>query len=133
TPPETLAAAAVGRDGHGVARDVIAHLAGRYGGRLNAVLGEGAKDRSLGAPGLPAQPDPRAEGGAAGESGLAGALAGALRRRTQLALFDAEGGTAAADDVADIMGKRLGWSPDDARTAARAYVDAVREDQRRWR
>ena len=31
------------------------------------------------------------------------------------------------------MGERLGWSPDDAREAAQAYVEAVREDQRRWR
>src|SRR5262249_6093923 len=132
-PPETLAAAAAARDGHGVARDVIDHLAGRYGSRLQAVLGEVAKDRSLGAPVLPTPPDPRAAGAAAGGSGRAVTLEAVLRRRTQLALFDAEGGTAAADEVADIMGQRLGWSPDDARSAARAYVDAVREDQRRWR
>jgi glycerol-3-phosphate dehydrogenase len=133
TPPETLAAAAAARDGHGVAQDVIDHLAGRYGSRLQAVLGEVAKDRSLGAPVLQAQPDPRAEVVAAVEGEFAVTLEDVLRRRTQLALFDAEGGTAAADEVADIMGKRLGWSPDDARSAARAYVEAVREDQRRWR
>src|SRR4029077_18682962 len=71
TPPETLAAAAAPTDGHGVARDVIDHLAGRYGGRLDAVLGVVAKDRALGAPVLPAQPDPRAEVVAAVESELA--------------------------------------------------------------
>ena len=133
TPPETLAAAAAAKDGHGVARDVIDHLAGRYGGRLTAVLGEVAKDRALGTPVLPAQLDPRAEVVAAVEGELAVTLEDVLRRRTQLALFDPAGGTAAADEVAALMGERLGWSADDAREAAQAYVEAVREDQRRWR
>jgi glycerol-3-phosphate dehydrogenase len=133
TAPETLAAAAAASDGHGVARDVIDHLAGRYGGRLDAVLGVVAKDRALGAPVIPAQPDPRAEVVAAVEGELAMTLEDVLRRRTQLALFDPSGGTAAADEVADLMARRLGWSPEDAREAARAYVEAVREDQRRWR
>src|SRR5262249_52858424 len=88
TPPETLAAAAAARDGHGVARDVIDHLAGRYGSRLSTVLGMVASDRSLGAPVLPAQPDPRAEVVAAVEAELALTLEDVLRRRTQLALFD---------------------------------------------
>jgi glycerol-3-phosphate dehydrogenase len=133
TPPETLAAVAAAHDGHGVARDVIDHLAGRYGGRLDAVLGVVAKNRALGAPVIPAQPDPRAEVVAAVEGELAMTLEDVLRRRTQLALFDPAGGTKAADEVADLMAQRLGWSPDDARAAARAYVETVREDQRRWR
>src|SRR5262245_18554422 len=133
TPPETVAAAAAANDGHGVARDVIDHLASRYGGRLGAVLGVVAQDRSLGAPVLPTQPDPRAEVVAAVEGELAVTLEDVLRRRTQLALFDPAGGAAAADEVASLMAAQLGWTPDDAREAARAYVDAVREDQRRWR
>jgi glycerol-3-phosphate dehydrogenase len=132
-PPETLAAAAAAHDGHGVARDVIDHLAGRYGGRLDAVLGVVAKDRALGAPVMPAQPDPRAEVVAAVEGELAMTLEDVLRRRTQLALFDPSGGTEVADEVAGLMAQRLGWSADDARAAARAYVETVREDQRRWR
>jgi glycerol-3-phosphate dehydrogenase len=133
TPPETLAAAAAAHDGHGVARDVIDHLAGRYGGRLDAVLGVVAKDRALGAPVIPAQPDPRAEVVAAVEGELAMTLEDVLRRRTQLALFDPAGGAEVADEVAGLMAQRLGWSADDARAAARAYVETVREDQRRWR
>jgi glycerol-3-phosphate dehydrogenase len=133
TPPETLAAAAARSNGHGVARDVIDHLAGRYGGRLDAVLGVVAKDRALGAPVIPAQPDPRAEVIAAVESELALTLEDVLRRRTRLALVDPAGGAQAADEVAGLMAQRLGWSADDARAAARAYVEAVREDQRRWR
>jgi hypothetical protein len=31
------------------------------------------------------------------------------------------------------MAQRLGWGPEDAREAARAYVATVDEDQRRWR
>jgi glycerol-3-phosphate dehydrogenase len=116
-----------------VARDVIDHLAGRYGGRLDAVLGVVAKDRALGAPVMAAQPDPRAEVVAAVEAELAVTLEDVLRRRTQLALFDPAGGIAVADAVAALMANRLGWGPDDAREAARAYVATVREDQRRWR
>ncbi len=132
-PPETLAAVAAANDGHGVARDVIDHLAGRYGGRLDAVLGVVAKDRALGAPVLAAQPDPRAEVVAAVEAEMAVTLEDVLRRRTQLALFDPAGGADVADEVAGLMAQRLGWGPDDARAAARAYVETVREDQRRWR
>ncbi len=133
TPPETLAAAAAASNGHGVARDVIEHLAGRYGGRLDAVLGVVAKDRALGTPVLAAQPDPRAEVVAAVEGELALTHEAVLRRRTPRALVDGQGAAEAADEVAGLMAQRLGWSPDDAREAARAYVETVREDQRRWR
>jgi hypothetical protein len=48
-------------------------------------------------------------------------------------LFDPAGATEVADEVAGLMAQRLGWGPDDARQAALAYVETVREDQRRWR
>ena len=116
-----------------MARDVIDHLAGRYGGRLDAVLGVVAKDRALGAPVLPAQPDPRAEVVAAVEGELAVTLEDVLRRRTQLALFDPAAAPRPPTRWRRSWRERLGWSPDDAREAAQAYVEAVREDQRRWR
>src|SRR2546429_559284 len=49
-PPATLAGAALSRDGHGVAPAVIDHLAGRYGSRLDEVLGLGARDPRLAEP-----------------------------------------------------------------------------------
>src|SRR6266446_685056 len=59
-PPATLAAA-LSRDGHGVAPAVIDHLAGRYGSRLDEVLGLVARDQRLGEPIVAGLPDPRAE------------------------------------------------------------------------
>ena len=80
-------------------------------GASTAVLGEVAKDRALGAPVLPAQPDPRAEVVAAVEGELAMTLEDVLRRRTQLALFDPAGGTAAADEVAALMARAARLEP----------------------
>src|SRR6266566_5690028 len=56
-PPATLAAA-LSRDGHGVAPAVIDHLAGRYGSRLDEVLGLVARDQRLGEPIVAGLPDP---------------------------------------------------------------------------
>jgi glycerol-3-phosphate dehydrogenase len=133
TPPEVHAANAISRDGHGLTSPVIGHLAGRYGGKLAEVLGLVARDRALGDPVLPALPDPRAEVVSAVEREFAVTLEDVLRRRTQIALFDPTAGADVAGQVATLMADALGWSPEAARAAADAYVEAVREDQRRWR
>jgi glycerol-3-phosphate dehydrogenase len=132
-PPEVHAANAISRDGHGLASPVIGHLAGRYGARLAEVLGLVARDRTLGAPVVPSLPDPRAEVVSAVEREFAVTLEDVLRRRTQIALFDRTAGADVATQVAALMADALGWTPEAARAAADAYVDAVREDQARWR
>jgi glycerol-3-phosphate dehydrogenase len=131
--PATLAAAAVSRDGHGLAPAVIGHLADRYGSRLDEVLGLVAGDRALADPILPGLPDPRAEVVEAVEHEWAMTLEDVLRRRTQVALRDAHAGAGVADEVASLMGARLGWAPGAAREAASEYERAASAGRRRWR
>ena len=54
------------------------------------------------------------------------------RRRTQLALRDASGGTRVADEVASLMAARLGWDAEATRAAVQCHIEAVREKRRRW-
>jgi len=131
-PPATLAAA-LSRDGHGVAPAVIDHLAGRYGSRLDEVLGLVARDQRLGEPIVAGLPDPRAEVVEAVEREWALTLEDVMRRRTQVALRDASAGAAAADDVAALMARPLGWDEETSRAAARGYVEAAEAVRRRWR
>jgi glycerol-3-phosphate dehydrogenase len=131
--PERLAAEALARDGHGLGGPVVGHLAARYGERLAEVLGLVGRNRALGAPMLAGLPDPRAEVVEAVEHELALTLEDVLRRRTQVALFDAAGAERAAVDVAALMAPILGWDAEGAQTAAAEYVAAVREDRARWR
>ena len=132
-PPTTLAGAALSRDGHGVAPAVIDHLAGRYGTRLDEVLELVARDQRLGEPIVAGLPDPRAEVVEAVEREWALTLEDVLRRRTQVALRDASAGAAAADDVAALMARPLGWDEETSRAAARGYVEAAEAVRRRWR
>ncbi|HZP42642.1 MAG TPA: glycerol-3-phosphate dehydrogenase [Candidatus Binatia bacterium] len=130
--PAALAAAALSRDGHGVAPAVVGRLADRYGARLDEVLGLVARDPRLGEPLLPGLPDLRAEVVEAVEREWALTVEDVLRRRTLVRLEDADGGAAAAATAAALMAGPLGWDADTARAAARAYVDQVRAE-RRWR
>jgi glycerol-3-phosphate dehydrogenase len=132
-PPEEVARAVAARDGHGLGGDVVEHLARRYGGRVQTVLDAVARDRALATPMVPTLPDPRAEVVTAVEHEWALTLEDVLRRRTQVALFDPEGGADAAADVAALMARPLGWSPEAAGRAARAYGEAARDERRRWR
>jgi glycerol-3-phosphate dehydrogenase len=130
--PEILAAAALSRDGHGVAPAIVGRLADRYGSRLDEVLALVARDRTLGAPLVPGLPDLRAEVVEAVEREWALTLDDVLRRRTHVRLEYAEGAAGAAESAATLMAGPLGWDGDTAREAARAYADAVRAE-RRWR
>jgi glycerol-3-phosphate dehydrogenase len=131
--PDALAAAAVSRDGHGLAPNVIGHLAGRYGSRLGEILGLVARDRRLGEPLAPGLPERRAEVVAAVESEWALTIEDVLRRRTRVALTTAAGGAEVVDEVADLMAAALGWDEATARAAARAYSEQVDARRRRWR
>jgi glycerol-3-phosphate dehydrogenase len=130
--PETLAAAALSRDGHGLGQAAIEHLARRYGSRLDEVLGLVARDRHLGAPLLAPLPDPRAEVIEAVEREWALTIEDVLRRRTQVALRDPEEGAQAAGEAATLMAEALGWDVDTARRRAADYVEMVRRERRRW-
>ncbi|HJQ83116.1 MAG TPA: glycerol-3-phosphate dehydrogenase, partial [Candidatus Binatia bacterium] len=101
--PERAAAAALSRDGHGIAPALVGHLANRYGTRLSELLDLVAADRRLADPILPGLPDPRAEVVEAVGREWAATLDDVLRRRTHVALRDGAGATGAAADVAALM------------------------------
>ena len=83
---------------------------------------------------MPGLPDPRAEVVEAVEHEWALTLEDVLRRRTQVALRDRERREPAwPDDVAALMGARLGWAPDATREAASEYIRAAEAGRRRWR
>jgi len=130
--PDRLAAAALSRDGHGLAPAVVGHLAHRYGTRLSEVLELVARDARLADPIVAGLPDPRAEVVEAVEREWAVTLEDVLRRRTHVALRDPTDATAVADEVAGLMATRLGWSDEARRRAAARYVEAMRAG-RRWR
>ena len=132
-PPDVVAAAALSRDGHGLAPAVIGHLANRYGSRLDEVLGFLAADRRLAEPVVPGLPDPRAEVVEAVEREWALTVEDVMRRRTQLALRDPDSGAGAAGEVSALMAGPLGWDAETTRAAADGYVQAVRAGRRGWR
>jgi glycerol-3-phosphate dehydrogenase len=131
--PERVAAAALSRDGHGVAPAVIGHLADRYGSRLDELLALVASDRRLADPIVAGFADPRAEVVEAVEREWALTVDDVLRRRMPLALHDDAAAMRAATDVAQLMAEPLGWDEPAAREAVRRYVDAVQAGRRRWR
>jgi glycerol-3-phosphate dehydrogenase len=130
--PAVLASQAIAHDGHGVPGPMVAHLAARYGKRLDDVLAHVAIDRSLGDPVLPSEPDARAEVAHAVEHEFAMTLEDVLVRRTQLGLVDAQGSAAAAAQVARLMAPRLGWDEETAQRFALAYAAGVERDRKRW-
>jgi glycerol-3-phosphate dehydrogenase len=131
--PVQLAALALARDGHGLAPAVVGHLADRYGSRLEKLLGLVADDRRLGNPIAPSLPDAQAEVVEAVEHEWALTLEDVLRRRTQVALRVADGGAAAADEVARLMAAALGWDAETVRTAVNAYRESSAASRRGWR
>src|SRR5207249_2158363 len=100
---------------------------------LDEVLGLVARDQRLGEPIVAGLPDPRAEVVEAVEREWAFTLEDVMRRRTQLALRDATAGAAAAEDVAALMARPLGWDEETSRAAARQYVEEASAVRRRWR
>jgi glycerol-3-phosphate dehydrogenase len=131
-PPETVLAAALSRNGRGVAPAVVGHLAHRYGSRLEEVLAVAARDRQLGEALLPGLPDPRAEVVEAVEREWALTLEDVLRRRTRIALLTADAGLGVASEVADLMAGPLGWDAAQRREAVERYTKKV-EGWQRWR
>jgi glycerol-3-phosphate dehydrogenase len=127
-----LAHRAAERDGHGLGLPALTHLARRYGERMDAVLAEVGGDGSLARPVIEGFPDRRAEILAAVDYEWARTVEDVLVRRTQLGLLDAASSAAVADEVARLMGARLGWSEETVRTAAAAYAHAVEAARRRW-
>jgi len=108
-----LAAAAAGTgrlaEDYGVSRTAVEHLLGRYGSVAGEVLELVRADPALGRPLAAGLPYLRAEVAYAVTHEGALHVEDVLVRRTRLFIEAADSGSSAAEDVAVIMGKLLGW------------------------
>ncbi|HKD12488.1 MAG TPA: glycerol-3-phosphate dehydrogenase/oxidase, partial [Thermoanaerobaculia bacterium] len=112
--------------------DTISHLAYRYGRRAWEVFRLTVEDRSLGRPIVEGLPDIDAEIVFAARFEDTRSLIDALARRTHL-FWQAPGqGMEALERAADLLGKELGWTPDQRRGACDDYAREVARS-REWK
>jgi glycerol-3-phosphate dehydrogenase len=123
--PAALAAAAL-------PPDVTARLASAYGSRAEAVVELARSSPDLAHRIDPELPYLRAEIVHAARSEHAREIADVLRRRIPLYRDARDQGLAAAEDVATILARELGWSPVRRERSLTDYRAAV-ERSRRWR
>jgi glycerol-3-phosphate dehydrogenase len=88
-----------------------------YGPAAGALAGLAEQEPGLAAPIVPGQPPIRAEVVYATRHEQARRIGDVLARRTRLLLLDHRGAAAAAPDVAELMGRQLGWSEAERRGA----------------
>ena len=114
----------------GLPADVVAHLAGRFGGHAQAVAAMVRDRPELGERLVPGLPYLKAEAIYAVRYEMALTLEDILSRRTRSLLLDAAATAGAARSVADLVAPELGWS-DDERTRQVDVFLALVERQRR--
>jgi len=119
--------AAAGRlaEDYGVSRAIVLHLLNRYGSVCPDVLELVRSDPSLGRPLVSGHQYLRAEVVYAIVCEGALHVEDVLVRRTRLYIESADSGAAAAEDVAAIMGKVLGWNRRRRATEIARYLELV--------
>ncbi len=111
--------------GWDIAGEAAGHLVDAHGTDHVRVLAEAGKDRELLEPVVPGSPVLLAEAAFAAESEMAITLEDFMRRRSDLMLFSPEAGYAAAERIASVLGRTLGWSEREAGEQVEAYRGAV--------
>ena len=127
--------AAIGRammDDHGLDLETATHLCGVYGTRAPILAAAIAADRALGARMDPELPYVWAEVDFAATHDLARTIEDVLARRVPLLLVSRDQGLSVVPRVADILGARLGWTPE-LRVRLEADYAAEVALSRRWR
>jgi glycerol-3-phosphate dehydrogenase len=114
----------------GLPADVVAHLAGRFGGHTRAVAAMVRERPELGERLVPGLPYLKAEAVYAVRYEMALTLEDVLSRRTRALLLDAAASAGAAQAVAEIIGAELGWSDEEQARQVDAFLGLV-ERQRR--
>lgn len=114
----------------GLPNDVVAHLAGRFGGHAQAVAAMVRDRPELGERLVPGLPYLKAEAVYAVRYEMALTLEDVLSRRTRALLLDIAATAGAAGSVADLMAPELGWSDDERTRQVEAFLALV-ERQRR--
>ncbi|HYT40041.1 MAG TPA: glycerol-3-phosphate dehydrogenase C-terminal domain-containing protein, partial [Acidimicrobiia bacterium] len=114
----------------GLPADVVAHLAGRFGGHAQA-LAAMVRDRpELGERLVPGLPYLKAEAVYAVRYEMALTLEDVLSRRTRALLLDVAATAGAAPSVAELVGAELGWSEEERGRQVDTFLALV-ERQRR--
>jgi glycerol-3-phosphate dehydrogenase len=114
----------------GLPADVVAHLAGRFGGHARAVAAMVRDRPELGERLVPGLPYLKAEAVYAVRYEMALTLEDVLSRRTRALLLDAAATAGAAGSVAELVGAELGWSDEERAVQVDAFLALV-ERQRR--
>ncbi len=112
------------------ARGLARHLAGRFGTEAPAIDALIAADPSLGEPLVAGLPYVRAEAVYAARHEMATTVDDVLARRTRARLQARDASADAARDVATLLGRELGWSPDEVERQAAAYVELITAERR---
>ncbi len=113
----------------GVRADAVEHLADRFGGESTTLFAMIQSDGSLGEPLVEGLPYLRAEALYATRYEMAVTLDDVLARRTRASLLDRDASAAAAEEVAELVGAALGWSPAERATQVDAYRRSVDEER----
>ena len=114
----------------GLPADVLAHLAGRFGGHARAVAAMVRDRPELGERLVPGLPYLKAEAVYAVRYEMALTLEDVLSRRTRALLLDAAATAGAAPAAAELIGAELGWSEEEQARQVDSFLALV-ERQRR--
>src|SRR5581483_10703712 len=114
----------------GLPADVVAHLAGRFGGHTQAVAAMVRDRPELGERLVPGLPYLKAEAVYAVRYEMALTLEDVLSRRTRALLLDIAATAGAAPSVAELMAPELGWSDEERSRQVEDFLALV-ERQRR--
>ncbi|MDZ4673025.1 MAG: glycerol-3-phosphate dehydrogenase [Gemmatimonadota bacterium] len=109
----------------GLSTPTAAHLVRHYGGETAAILNLLRDDPSLATPIHPDHPAIAAEVLHAARREFAVRVDDVLARRVHLAWETSDQGVAAADRVAELLGRELGWSEEQCVAEAAAYREAA--------
>jgi glycerol-3-phosphate dehydrogenase len=113
----------------GASRQVIDHLASRYGGEARTVLAMIEADPDLARPLVEGLPYLRAEAVYAVRYEMAQTVDDVLSRRTRAILLGRDAAAAAADDVAKLIAPELGWRPDELQRQVEAFLAIVERER----
>jgi glycerol-3-phosphate dehydrogenase len=114
----------------GLPPDVVAHLAGRFGGHTLAVAAMVRERPELGERLVPGLPYLKAEAVYAVRYEMALTLEDVLSRRTRALLLDVAATAGAAGSVAELLGAELGWTDEERHFQVDSFLALV-ERQRR--
>jgi glycerol-3-phosphate dehydrogenase len=101
--------------------ETVTHLANRYGGEARALFDLIEKQPELGEPLVPGLPYLRAEAIYAVRHEMATRLDDLLSRRTRARLLARDASAEAAEQVADLVAKELGWSKERQQAEIASY------------